>query len=58
MDPDGQSLMAGREQELASPGGLQPRTLSLAEMERVLQLPSLNGSLGAEEVKRRVGGDD
>jgi len=58
VDPDCQSLMAGSEQELASPGGLQPGTLSLAEMKRVLQLPSLNGSLGAEEVQRRVGGDD
>lgn len=58
MDPDGQSLMAGREQELAAAGGLQPGTLSLAEMERLLQLPSLDGPLGPEKVQRRVGGDD
>jgi hypothetical protein len=56
VDADGQSLIAGGEQELAASGRLQAGTLSFAETERLLQLASLTWPLRAEEVQRRVSG--
>jgi hypothetical protein len=58
LDPERYPITGGGKQELSSPGDLERRPLSVAEVECPLQPRRLARPLGAEEVERRVGRDD